>query len=95
MSDGPIDGWVLHPNGIQRLSRGSGCSGRAVWMSRAVLFVHGTRVRAESYASSFAQIRQALPRAVRLSGCFWGQSHGAAYLGRCVGAWLRPDWRRG
>lgn len=48
-----------------------------VQVNRAVVFVHGTGVRGEAYASSFAQIKKALPGPSRLSGCFWGESEGA------------------
>lgn len=60
-------------------------------MSRAVLFVHGTGVRGESYARSFALVKQALPGDVRLSGCFWGQVHGARLAADGVSV---PDYGR-
>ncbi|WP_206790695.1 triacylglycerol lipase [Amycolatopsis sp. MtRt-6] len=46
-------------------------------MSRAVVFVHGTGVRGESYARSFARIKAALPGGTQFSGCFWGATEGA------------------
>ncbi|HEY3479335.1 MAG TPA: hypothetical protein VGL02_10610, partial [Streptomyces sp.] len=46
-------------------------------MSRAVVFVHGTGVRGDAYARSFARIKAALPGDVSFSGCFWGESEGA------------------
>jgi hypothetical protein len=46
-------------------------------MSRAVVFVHGTGVRGDAYARSFARIKASLPGNVSFSGCFWGESEGA------------------
>jgi hypothetical protein len=46
-------------------------------MSRAVVFVHGTGVRGESYARTFALIKDALADGTSFSGCFWGDAEGA------------------
>ncbi len=46
-------------------------------MSRAVVFVHGTGVRGESYARTFALIKRALADGTPFSGCFWGDAEGA------------------
>ncbi|WP_327002448.1 hypothetical protein OHA72_46200 [Dactylosporangium sp. NBC_01737] len=60
---------------------------------RAIVFVHGTGVRGRAYSRSFQQIRsqvEARPGIGRLSGCFWGQQHGA----RLAGELSIPDYKR-
>jgi hypothetical protein len=60
---------------------------------RAIVFVHGTGVRGKAYSQSFHQIRQhveARPEFGRLSGCFWGDRHGA----RLDGGLSIPEYDR-
>jgi hypothetical protein len=60
-------------------------------VSRAVLFVHGTGVRGESYARAFALVKQSLPSDVHFTGCFWGQAQGARLA---AGGASVPNYRR-
>ena len=49
-------------------------------MADVVLFVHGTGVRGQAWADSFAVVKQrllGLDAALRVHGCFWGGSEGA------------------
>jgi hypothetical protein len=49
-------------------------------MADVVVFVHGTGVREERWAKSFALVRQRLRRldpGISVQGCFWGSSEGA------------------
>ncbi|MGW7818208.1 hypothetical protein ACWGLF_08775 [Streptomyces puniciscabiei] len=49
-------------------------------MRRAVVFVHGTGVREESYNKTFGTVRTALARlqpGTEVRGCFWGREAGA------------------
>lgn len=49
-------------------------------MADVVLFVHGTGVRGEGWADSFAVVKKrllGLDPAIRVNGCFWGGSEGA------------------